>query len=74
MFFVDRRDGLAQPGFLTACLNLRQVAEFTKTLRNVEKLSLLPCNGAAGAKYSFVGRKYGLEGLDEYTSKRRRIS
>jgi hypothetical protein len=40
----------------------------------VEKLSLLPCNGAAGAKYSFVGRKYGLEDLDEHTSKRRGIS
>jgi hypothetical protein len=35
----------------------------------VEKISLLPYNGAAGAKYSFVGKKYGLQDLPEYTKK-----
>lgn len=55
------------PGYNDSIEDLRQIAEFTKTLTNVEKVSLLPYNGAAGAKYLFVGRKYGLEHLDGYT-------
>ena len=54
-------------GYNDSIENLRQIAEFTKTLTNVEKVSLLPYNGAAGAKYSFIGRKYGLEHLDGHT-------
>ena len=57
------------PGYNDSIENLTQIAEFTKTLRNVEKVSLLPYNGAAGAKYSFVGKKYGLRDLLEYTKK-----
>ena len=56
------------PGYNDSIENLRQVAEFTQTLTNVERISLLPYNGAAGAKYSFVGRKYGLEHLDGQTN------
>ena len=52
------------PGYNDSIENLRQVAEFAKTLTNVERMSLLPYNGAAGAKYSFIGRKYTLEHLD----------
>ncbi len=57
------------PGYNDSIENLRQVAEFAKNLTNVERISLLPYNGAAGAKYSFVGRKYGLKDLLEYTKK-----
>jgi pyruvate formate lyase activating enzyme len=56
------------PGYTDSIENLRQVAEFAETLRNVEKMSLLPYNGAAGAKYSFIGRKYTLEHLDGQTN------
>lgn len=56
------------PGYNDSIENLRQIAEFTQTLTNVERISLLPYNGAAGAKYSFVGRKYGLEHLDGQTN------
>jgi pyruvate formate lyase activating enzyme len=52
------------PGYNDSIENLRQVSEFTKALTHVEKVSLLPYNGAAGAKYSFMGRKYALEHLD----------
>lgn len=55
------------PGYNDSIENLRQVAEFTRALTSVEKISLLPYNGAAGAKYSFIGRKYGLEHLDGHT-------
>jgi len=55
------------PGHNDSIENLTQIAEFTKSLTNLEKVSLLPYNGAAGVKYSFVGRKYGLEHLDGYT-------
>jgi pyruvate formate lyase activating enzyme len=55
------------PGYNDSIENLTLVAEFIKTLTNVERISLLPYNGAAGAKYSFVGRKYGLEHLDGQT-------
>jgi len=55
------------PGYNDSVENLMRIAEFSKTLTNVEQISLLPYNGAAGAKYSFIGRTYGLEDLDEYT-------
>jgi pyruvate formate lyase activating enzyme len=55
------------PGYNDSIENLRQVAEFTRALTSVEKISLLPYNGAAGVKYSFIGRKYGLEHLDRHT-------
>ena len=59
------------PGYNDGVENLRQIAEFTKTLTNVEKVSLLPYNGAAGAKYSFMGRKYELAHLDGHTKQER---
>jgi len=55
------------PGHNDSIENLRQVAAFAKTLPHVEKISLLPYNVAAGAKYSFIGRTYKLEHLDGYT-------
>lgn len=43
--------------------NLIEIANFISSLKNVEKVSLLPYNRAAGAKYTFIGRKYELEHL-----------
>jgi len=49
------------PEYNDSIENLRRVAEFPKTLTNVEKMSLLPYNGAGGTKYLFIGWKYTLE-------------
>ena len=43
--------------------NLRQTAEFIKPLAGIERITLLPYNDAAGAKYGFIGKKYPLEGI-----------
>ena len=59
------------PGYNDSSENLIKIAEFTRSLTNVEKISLLPYNGAAGAKYSFLGREYGLEDLDGYTNRQK---
>jgi pyruvate formate lyase activating enzyme len=60
------------PGYNDSVETLSQAAEFTRRLRNVKKVSLLPYNEAAGAKYSFVGRKYGLEHLDGHTKEEKK--
>jgi pyruvate formate lyase activating enzyme len=49
------------PGYNDSEENLRQTAEFVSTLETVEKVSLLPYNTAAGAKYQFIGKNYELE-------------
>ena len=49
------------PGLTDIEENLIQIAEFVSTLKNVERISLLPYNNAAGAKYEFIGKKYELE-------------
>ncbi len=51
--------------------NLRKVADFVRPLRGVERITLLPYNNAASAKYGFIGEAYNLEGVlphskDEY--------
>ena len=51
------------PGYNDSEENLHRVAEFTKPLVGVEKVTLLPYNKAAGAKYEFIGKKYELEDL-----------
>ena len=60
------------PGYNDTVVNLGQVAEFAKTLKNVGRISLLPYNGAAGAKYAFIGRKYGLKDLDGQTKQEKK--
>ncbi len=40
--------------------NLRRVAEFVKPLTSVERITLLPYNDAASAKYEFIGEKFEL--------------
>jgi len=57
------------PGLTDIEENLRQIAEFVSTLKNVEKVSLLPYNSATGAKYTFIGKKYELEHLAISTQK-----
>jgi pyruvate formate lyase activating enzyme len=52
------------PGFTNVENDLKQTAEFIATLKHVEKVSLLPYNGASGAKYTFIGKKYELEHID----------
>lgn len=54
------------PGYNDSKKNLLQIAEFVSPLKSVEKVSLLPYNMAAGAKYSFVGKRYELEHLDSH--------
>lgn len=56
------------PGHTDSRENLTRVAAFVTRLKQVEKISLLPYNGAAGAKYAFIGRPYPLEHLEAYTN------
>ena len=51
------------PGYTDSDKNLKQVADLAGTLDNVEKVSLLPYNAAAGAKYLSIGWTYALERL-----------
>jgi pyruvate formate lyase activating enzyme len=51
------------PGYNDSEENFRQIAEFVKPLKSVEKVTLLPYNEAAGAKYEFTGKEYELEHL-----------
>jgi pyruvate formate lyase activating enzyme len=52
------------PGHNDSIDNLAGIAEMARHLTSVEKISILPYNSAAGAKYRLIGRDYGLEGLD----------
>ena len=52
------------PGYTDSDKNLKQVADLAGTLNNVEKISLLPYNAAAGAKYISIGKTYTLDHLD----------
>ncbi len=56
------------PGCNDSMDNLRNTAVFVKKLRNVGKISLLPFNSAAGAKYPCIGQHYGLEGVNLYSN------
>jgi hypothetical protein len=42
-------------------------------LTAVKKISILPYNSAAGAKYHLIGRDYSLEGLDYSREKEQEI-
>jgi pyruvate formate lyase activating enzyme len=57
------------PGYNDSEENLRQIAEMTGHLTSVRRISILPYNSAAGAKYRLIGRDYSLEGL-EYSRER----
>lgn len=57
------------PGHNDSIENLRQVAALAGTLLHLEKIFLLPYNRAAGAKYAFLGRKYGLDPLEPHTER-----
>jgi len=52
------------PGHNDSKENLGRIAEMARRLTAVKKISILPYNSAAGAKYRLIGRDYGLEGLD----------
>lgn len=60
------------PGYTDSEENLRQTGEFVRELKGVERVSLLPYNTAAGARYSYIGRKYELEHLGLYPKQRKR--
>lgn len=51
------------PGYNDSENNLREIASLIKQLGAVKKLSLLPYNDAAGAKYRFIGGKYELDDI-----------
>jgi pyruvate formate lyase activating enzyme len=57
------------PGHNDSKDNLGAIAELARHLTAVKKISILPYNSAAGAKYRLIGRGYGLEGL-EYSKDR----
>jgi len=52
------------PGYNDSKENLGGIAKMARHLTAVKKISILPYNSAAGAKYRLIGRDYGLEGLD----------
>jgi pyruvate formate lyase activating enzyme len=52
------------PGYNDSKENLGRIAEMARHLTAVTKISILPHNSAAGAKYRLIGRDYGLEGLE----------
>lgn len=60
------------PGYTDSEENLRQTSEFVRELKGVERVSLLSYNTAAGARYSYIGRKYELEHLGAYPKQRER--
>jgi pyruvate formate lyase activating enzyme len=55
------------PGYNDSMENLRNIADFAKRLQSVEKISLLPYNTAAGARYHCIGQHYGLENLSPHS-------
>jgi pyruvate formate lyase activating enzyme len=69
---LRRIDSLAKPIWIRLPLipghndseeNLRAAAELIRQLGAVQKISILPYNTAAGARYSSIGQEYDLEGL-----------
>ena len=58
------------PGCNDSEENLRRIAEFVRPLKSVEKVSLLPYNTAAGAKYQSIGINYELEQALPYPKER----
>jgi pyruvate formate lyase activating enzyme len=52
------------PGYNDSEENLGRIAEMVQHLTAVKKISILPYNSTAGAKYRLIGRDYSLERLD----------
>jgi pyruvate formate lyase activating enzyme len=57
------------PGYNDSEENLGRIAKMARHLGAVKRISILPYNSAAGAKYRLIGREYSLEGLD-YSNER----
>ena len=51
------------PGYTDSEENMKQIANLAKTFPNIQKVTLLPYNSAAGAKYQSIGQIYALEQL-----------
>jgi len=51
------------PGYNDSLDNLLRIRDLVEKLSFVEKVSILPYNSAAGAKYQFIGKKYSLEDI-----------
>ncbi len=49
------------PGYNDSETDISRIANFIRLMKSVEKVSLLPYNSAAGAKYQFIGKHYELE-------------
>jgi len=54
------------PGHNDSESNLQKTAQFVSSLDGVKKITLLPYNDAAGAKYEFIGAVYELEKTEPY--------
>jgi pyruvate formate lyase activating enzyme len=61
------------PGHNDSDENLGGIAGLARHLSAVKKISILPYNSAAGAKYRLIGRDYGLEGLNHSKEKEQDI-
>ena len=58
------------PGLNDSEENFQHVAEFVKPLTGVQRVTLLPYNKAAGAKYEFIGEVYDLEDLVPHSKRK----
>jgi len=53
------------PGYNDSEDDLHRIAEMVRPLEAVKKVSILPYNSAAGARYGMIGRVYDLEEVDQ---------
>lgn len=58
------------PGYNDSEENFHRIADLLRQLKAVDKVSLLPYNTAAGAKYQFIGKNYALEHLVPHPKER----
>ncbi len=61
------------PGYTDSEENVKQIANLVKTFHNIQKVSLLPYNLAAGAKYQSIGQTYTLEQLEPCPKEKMKI-
>lgn len=62
------------PGYNDSEENLGRIAEMARHLPSVRRISILPYNLAAGARYKAIGQEYLLNGLEYAKADEERIS
>jgi pyruvate formate lyase activating enzyme len=58
------------PGYTDSEENISEIVKFIGELKNEERITLLPYNPVAGAKYQMVGRQYVLDDLNSQSQDR----